>query len=142
MAFSHGKLTVFKIDNAAGALQDISTYTNMVDFGRELDEAETTCFGAGASRTYISGFSDSKIKIGGFWDPTIHGILGPLYSAHRSGSVTSSSIEYGPAGSTAGYQKMTAEVVVLSYNIKTDVKGAAEWEMELHASGLVTDTTW
>jgi hypothetical protein len=141
MAFNHSKLTVFKIDNAGGTLQDISTYCNMVDFPQELDEVETTTFGA-TSRTYVPGFADLKIKVGGNWDPTLDTTLAGVYSAFRAGTLTSVSIEYGPAGSTAGYVKKTAEAVMLSYGQKNDIKGVTEWDMELHVTGAVTVTTW
>ena len=32
MAFTHGKDSVFKLDNASGSLTDISSYVNNVDF--------------------------------------------------------------------------------------------------------------
>jgi hypothetical protein len=141
MAFNHSKLTVFKIDNAAGAIQDISTYCNMVDFPQELDEVETTTFGA-TSRTYVPGFADLKVKVGGNWDPTLDGILAGVYAAFRAGTITSVTLEYGPAGSTGGYVKKSAEAVMLSYGTKNDIKGVTEWDMELHVTGAVTVTTW
>lgn len=141
MAFNHSKLTVFKVDNSAGSIQDISAYCNMVDFPQELDEVETTTFGA-TSRTYLPGFADCKVKIGGNWDPTLETTLGGVYAAFRAGTLTSVSVEYGPAGSTSGYVKKTAEAVMLSYGLKNDIKGVTEWDAELHITGAVTVTTW
>ena len=46
MAFTHGKDSVFKLDNASGSLTDISTYVNNVDFPETADVSETTTLGA------------------------------------------------------------------------------------------------
>jgi hypothetical protein len=45
MAFSHGKNTVFKIDDSIGTLRDISTYLEDVDFPQPVETSETTTFG-------------------------------------------------------------------------------------------------
>ena len=54
MAFTHGKDSVFKLDNASGSLTDISTYVNNVDFPETADVSETTTLGAD-NKTYIAG---------------------------------------------------------------------------------------
>ena len=65
MAFTHGKDSVFKLDNASGSLTDISTYVNNVDFPATSDIAETTTLGAG-SKTYIVGLKDlSHLQVSG-----------------------------------------------------------------------------
>ena len=64
MAFTHGKDSVFKLDNSSGSLTDISTYVNNVDFPETADVSETTTFGAD-NKTYIAGLKDATISLSG-----------------------------------------------------------------------------
>lgn len=142
MAFNLNRAAVVKVDNAAGALQNITTYCNTAEFNGELAEVETTTFGA-TNRTYLNSFGDNTISIGGFWDPTLDGILAGVAAALKAGTISSVSFEYGPAGSTAGYVKYLGEAVLTNYNVtNSDADGAAEWSAELHVTGTLTVTTW
>ena len=69
MAFTHGKDSVFKLDNSGGSLTDISTYVNNVDFPETADVSETTTLGAD-NKTYIAGLKDATISLSGLWDAT------------------------------------------------------------------------
>ena len=96
MAFVHGKDSVFKLDNSGGALTDISTYVNSVDFPETADVAETTTLGDG-SKSYIVGLKDATLSISGLWDSTLDGILGAVV-----GQSATLSFEYSPEGTTGG----------------------------------------
>jgi hypothetical protein len=129
--FVHGKRTVIKLDNSGGALQDLSAYFNSTSLQRLQDLLETTCFGATA-KTYIAGFPDAKIPIGGFWDATV--------DAHLAGilGVETSSVELYPEGTATGKVKYTCEAILISYEFTAGSNQASAWTGELQVTGAVT----
>jgi len=139
--FIHSKLTVVFLDNAAGALQDISQYCNSVSFPQELEEVDTTSFGA-TSRTFIPGFAAGTLSLSGNWDRTFDGIMSGVYAAFRAGTLTSVTFEYGPEGNTAGDVRYTGEAVMLSYEKSSEVEDPVAWSSELRVSGTVTVNTY
>lgn len=136
MAFSHGKDTVFKVDNAAGALTDISAFLRSVSFPETLETAEVTVFGK-ASKEYIVGLKDSTLSIEGKWDPTP--------DAHLSGILGASAtktFEYGPEGSAVGKVKYTGEAILTAYNKDSPLDDAAGFTAEFQVTGNVSRTTF
>jgi hypothetical protein len=131
MAFVHGKNTRIKIDNAAGALQDLSVYINSSSLQRLVELLETTCFGATA-KTYIGGFPDAKVPLGGFWDAVL--------DAHMEGILGKEtvSIELYPEGTAAGKVIYTAEAILISYEQTSGSNQATAWSGELQVTGAVT----
>ena len=105
MAFTHGKDSVFKLDNSGGSLTDISTYVNNVDFPESADVSETTTLGsAGNSKTYIAGLKDATISLSGLWDATADAIFGQVV-----GQSATLSYEYSPEGTASGKIKNIQE---------------------------------
>jgi hypothetical protein len=68
--FRHGKSTVFKVDNAAGSLTDISNTLTDVSFPQSVDTAETSAFGSSA-KSYVVGLSDGTLSVSGNYDATV-----------------------------------------------------------------------
>lgn len=136
MAFSHGKDTVFKLDNSGGTLQDLSTYLLSVDFPQEIDMAETSTFGTSA-KTYVSGMSDATISIEGRYDPAVDAILNGI-----KGLAASQTFEYGPQGSGTGSVKFTGECRLKSYDVSGDVGDMCGFSAELQVTGTITRTTF
>lgn len=140
-AFSHSKLSKVKLDNAAGVLTEISDSCNKCDMPEDLDLVETTTF-TRTSKTYLVGFADGKISVGGPWNRTLHTHLGTLKTAFRDGTVIVSSFEYGPEGTDTGDAKITCEVVLTSYKKSSAIKDAVMWEAEFQITGEVTESTY
>ncbi len=134
MSFAHGKATVFKIDNAADSLTDISAYLTDVDFPRSVKSAETTTFGA-ASDTFIAGTKGATFSISGLFDATadavLDGILGLI-----------GDFEYGPTGSTAGMVKYTGDALCTGYSIKGAIGGAIQATATFQCTGDITRGTY
>jgi len=107
--FRHGKSTVFKVDNAAGSLTDISNTLTDVSFPQSVDTAETSAFGSSA-KSYVVGLSDATLSISGNFDATVDAHLAGVL-----GQAASLSFEYGPEGSTSTYVKYTGECYLTSY---------------------------
>jgi len=137
MAFTHGKDSVFKLDNASGSLTDISSFVNNVDFPESADVSETTTLGsAGNSKTYIAGLKDSSISLSGLWDATADAIFGAVV-----GQSATLSYEYSPEGTASGKIKYTGEAILTSYAISSPVGDAVGYSADLQVSGAVTRGT-
>ena len=93
-----GRSSVIKVDNAAGSLQDLSAYvTDVSGINNTTAMIDTTVFG-NTSVAYTPGLRNGDtVTISGNYDstPNTHftGLLG------QSSTTT---IEYSPAGTTAG----------------------------------------
>jgi hypothetical protein len=131
MSFVHGKKTVVKIDDSSGTLQNLSAYINSSSMQRMQELLETTCFGATA-KTYIAGFPDAKIPIGGFWDPTL--------DAHMDGILGKETVtvELYPEDTATGKVKYSAEAILISYDTQMGANQASAWTGELQVTGGVT----
>ncbi len=135
MAFTHGKDSVFKLDNASGSLTDISTYVNNVDFPETADIAETTVLGKD-NKTYIVGLKDATISIGGLWDSTADAIFGAVL-----GQSATLSFEYSPEGTSSGKVKYTGETILTNYAISSPVGDVVAYSADLQVSDAVTRGT-
>lgn len=135
MAFTHGKDSVFKLDNSGGSLTDISTYVNNVDFPETADVSETTTLGAD-NKTYIAGLKDATISLSGLWDATADAIFGAVV-----GQSATLSYEYSPEGTASGKVKYTGEAILTSYAISSPVGDAVGYSADLQVSGAVTRST-
>ena len=134
--FRHGKSTVFKVDNAAGTLTDISNTLTDVSFPQSVETAETTSFGSSA-KTYIVGLTDSTISVSGNWDATVDAHLAAIL-----GQAATVSFEYGPEGSTSTFIKYSGEAIVTSYEKSGAIGDVVSYSAELQVTGAVTRGTW
>ena len=132
MAFTHGKDSVFKLDNASGSLTDISSFVNNVDFPETADVSETTTLGAD-NKTYIAGLKDATISLAGLWDATADAIFGAVV-----GQSATLSYEYSPEGTASGKIKYTGEAILTSYSISSPVGDAVGYSADLQVSGAIT----
>jgi hypothetical protein len=134
--FTHGKATVFKVDNSGGSLTDISDVLTDVSFPQTIETAETTSFGSSA-KSYIVGLSDATISISGNFDTTV--------DAHLSGvlgQAATLSFEYGPEGSTTDDAKYTGECLMTSYEKSGAVGDVVTFSAEFQVTGAVTRGTY
>ena len=137
MPFIHSKLSIFKLDNAAGALQDISQYTDKVNPKYELGEVNVTTFGQ-TFEQFIAGFASGEIDIGGNWDRTFDTQMTGLVDAFRAGTITSSTFEYGPEGADSGDHRATGEAVLTNYEVDSSIQDQVTWTATLRCTGTIT----
>ena len=130
--FRHGKSTVFKVDNNAGSLTDISNTLTDVSFPQSVDTAETSAFGASA-KSYIVGLTDSTLSISGNFDATVDAHLAAIV-----GKADSVSFEYGPEGSTATFVKYTGEAFLTSYEKSGAIGDVVTYSAEFQITGAIT----
>lgn len=137
MGFVHGKDSVFKLDNVAGAITDISQYLSENELAQEIELADTTAFGDEGHRN-IPGLENSTASFSGHWDSAEDDIIGS--TAQRKAATRS--FEYGPAGSTAGMVKYTGEVWVSTYSVSSSVSDKVSFSGSLTVDGVVTRGVW
>jgi hypothetical protein len=134
--FRHGKSTVFKVDNAAGQLTNISDTLTDVSFPRSVDTAETSAFGDSA-KTYIVGLSDATVSVSGNFDATVDAHLSAVL-----GQAATLSFEYGPEGSTSPQVKYTGECILTSYEKSGAIGDVVTYSAEFQVTGAVSRGTY
>ena len=139
--FKHGKNAYLSLDGTAGTLVDISNTLNEISMPREIETAETTAFGNG-DKTYITGLGDATISLSGMFDATTDTLIAGDIANLKSGSVSSLTFEYGPAGSVSAQPKFTGEALITSYEVSSPVGDVVTYSLELQVTGGVTGTTF
>jgi hypothetical protein len=134
--FTHGKATVFKVDNSGGTLTDISNVLTDVSFPQTVETAETTSFGSNA-KTYIVGLSDATISVSGNFDVTVDAHLIAVL-----GQAATLSFEYGPEGAATSDAKYTGECILTSYEKSGAVGDVVTFSAEFQVTGAVTRGTY
>ena len=141
MAFKPGYLTYLGLDNAAGAVQNVSPFADNFSFPQTVEMLEVSPFGSSVKR-FIPGLAGGDtLTVSGPLDVTLHSQIAGMLAAQAAGTA-GFSILYGPGGSVASQVKQTAEVYVASYEVSTGVGGRAEFSASLQVDGAVQNTTW
>ena len=129
-----GKNSVFKLDNQAGSLQDLSAYLTDIS-GVDVPTAmiDTTTFGD-SSVEFTAGLKGGNtITLTGNYDSTPNTHFTALL-----GQSTTSTFEYSPAGDTAGLPKVSGECWITSYQPSSAVADVVKFTATLQISGAVT----
>lgn len=141
MAFKAGHNAYIGLDNAAGAVQNVSTYGDDFSFPYTVEMLDVTTFGSSVKR-FIPGLAGGDtLSVSGPLDVTLHSQIVGMLAAQAAGTA-GFSLLYGPGGSVSGQPKQSAEVYVASYETSTGVAGRAEFSASLQVDGAVTHTTW
>jgi hypothetical protein len=129
-----GRSSVFKLDNAAGALQDLSSYiTDISGINNTTAMIDTTTMGD-ASVEFTPGLRNGDtITLTGNYDATPN-----THFTGLLGQSTSSTFEYSPAGTTAGLPKVSGECWIVSYALTSAVADVVKFSVTLQISGAVT----
>lgn len=141
MAFVHGKKSVFKIDNAAGALQDISAFCEEVSLSRDIETAEVTTFGDDA-KEYITGLTDATISLSGKFDSGTASAIDPILSGVLgSASTVSWAYRVNSASTSATNPEYQGEGILTSYEVSGTVGDAVTFSAEIQCTGAITRAT-
>lgn len=134
--FRHGRNTVFKIQDAASTLQDISAVLKDVSLPISADTPETTAFGS-TNKTYVIGIKDGRFSCSGMYDAATDAILAGIF-----GMEAARGFEYGPEGSTAGRVKYSGSVFLSSYTVSGSVSDMVAASCEFQVTGALTRGVW
>jgi hypothetical protein len=114
---------------------DISVYTDSVTHNRMVDTAETTAF-SNNDKTFIAGLMDGSFDLSGHWDATADAAL------HGCFDGATVAVIYGPAGSTSGLVRYTANCLITNYAITSQVADRVNWTVSLQRTGALTRNTF
>ena len=141
MAFSHGRVAVFKIDDSGGTQRDLSAYLDNVDFPQEVDIPETSVFGDTARGYDVVGLKSASFSLSGKFDSTA--TSGPdVVLQGLIGLAASDDFEYGPEGGTTGKIKYSGKCRITSYRITSAVNGVVSFSADGVVDGAVTRGTF
>lgn len=138
--FRHGKLTVFKITDAAGTLRDISNTLRTVNFPNDADTAETSAFGT-FDKTFVVGLVGHSISVDGMFDATVDGYLNGILALDIGGTYTGV-FQYGPEGATSGRVRYTGVSLLTSYGRTSGIGDMAGVSANFQITGATTRDTW
>ena len=113
-----GKMA-FKLDDSAGALQDLSTYSPKGSISKGRDMLNSDTFDGSVSHSTTPGLRDGQ-------EFTIDFLYHATAFAHLKGvdeltTGVSQTYEYGPEGSGSGKPKLTGECFLKSFNLDSSV---------------------
>ena len=135
-----GHKYVFKLDNAAGALQNLSQYSPKGAIGISQETYDTTTADGSASRGSMLGLKGGdEFTIEFLYHATLEAHLSAVYALTTGVSQT---YEYGPDTETAGKPKYTGECFLMRYQLDNAVGGPATMNATFKMTGAQTRGVW
>lgn len=136
-----GTVTYIGLDNAAGAVQNVSAYGDNFGWPQPIEMLDVTTFGT-SSKGFIPGLSDgAQVTIAGPADATFVAQLVAMKGTMLAGGSTFSLL-YGPLGSVSGSPKVSAETLLANLEFSAGVGGRVDVSATLQVTGAVTNATW
>jgi hypothetical protein len=139
MATAHGKSLIFKIDNSAGSLQQITGVSEVQGLPGSVATDDVTAAGDLGAKSVV-GLPDVTFTASGPYDNTATTGSYTVFSG-LVGLAATSSFEFSPAGTTAGLPKFSGECRVTEFTVDASVKSALKWKATCHVEGAVTTGT-
>lgn len=134
MSFSHGRLAYVSV---AGT--DLSAYFNSTDLPVEVDNAETSTFGA-SWRTGLSGLAGATWSLEGYWDPTAStgpaAVLVAAIATCQAG--TPVACVFRPAGTGSGKATRTFNANITGYTEGATLDGVVPITASFQVTGAIT----
>jgi len=137
---AHGKALVFKLDNQAGTLTDISAYVKSVDgLPGEVEMGDVTV-GGSAGYKYYPGLQKADFSIECVFDDTANSAY-DLVKNFMSDTNTRS-FEFGPAGNTSGFAKILGECRIKKVSLPAKVTDILTFTVDMSLDNDLTIGTW
>jgi len=137
---AHGKNLVFQLDTQAGVLKDISAYVKSVSgLPGEVELGDVTTGGSSGYKQY-PGLQKASISLECVFDDATDSAY-DVVKDFMSDSNTRS-FEYGPAGSTSDYVKMTGECRVSKVGFPAKATDQLTLTIDLVLDDALTITTY
>lgn len=108
----------------------LTAHVNTVQLDNVIAELESTHLGSTASES-DPGLAKHTLDIGGDWNSTIDGYLGP---DGMSGTKRTCVIVFGPSGSQVTYT-WTSQAFITNWQIQSPANGKQTWTAKLNLSG-------
>jgi hypothetical protein len=133
----HGKSTFVSIASAGGTPTDMSADFNKAGLSRSVDTADSTGFGS-VAKSFVAGMEDATASWDGFFTAAQDAVLAGIVAAHAAGTLDSTAMIYGPAGSATGKVKYTQNVIVTGYEVTGGVGDLVSATVKLQRTGPTT----
>ena len=145
MAFVHGKNTKVFYNG-----YDLSSYLNAISIARTAEQADTTTFGA-SYKTFVAGFTDGTVSLGGYYDGdagAIDALLAASLGSDTPGVLTFSTqtadavgdVAYQASAKTTSYEVTSSLTEAVSISAEVQCSGQVDRAIVLHAHEAETST--
>lgn len=129
MAKYHGRLSVLRIADSAGALRDISGDVNSVEAPATGDTVEVSGFGD-TTKKYVVGLQDSQMRVQGNYNDAAttgaHTVLSGVV-----GGTTGLAMHFWPKGSASGAPVFSGSVLASEYSVSSGIGAAVGFSANL-----------
>lgn len=133
----HGRNANFQIQDAGGTLRDFSGDLTSSELDSATQMAKSTGFGA-TDETFTVGLNDNKFSLKGWFDDTA---VSGLYTVLSGIKQVFKTFSYSPAGTTAGFVKITGSACMSDFKIASPIGGTVTLDANFQVSGPLTFTT-
>lgn len=117
----------------------LTPYCNSAEVSATIEQLEATNLDSTA-KAYVTGFGEWSISIGGQWDATLDGYLGP--DAVTPGTDRTAYIQYSSnAGSNYVRYTWTSNAQIKDYKVSSGTGALITWSATLMLSGAPTRST-
>jgi len=129
------------LDGVNGAGTNVSRYADNFQWPQSVDTLDVSAFGT-AAKAFINGLTDGDtVTISGPYDAPMFTQLTAIKAAQSAGSSTST-IRWGPGGSSASEARISAEAWVTQVSLSSSVGGRVDMSASLQITGAVTNTVF
>jgi len=136
----YGNDLVFKLDNQAGSLKDISAFVKSVDgLPAEHDMGDVTT-GGSAGYKWLRGLPKATITLECVFDDAADSAW-DIVKDFKTDTATRS-FEFGPAGLTAGFIKVTGELDIVDVKLPVKATDPLTFTIKANLSGADTIGVW
>ena len=137
MAKGAAYLQIFKFDNPAGTLTDISDSITGVTLDTSRGAIDVSVVGRNY-KDYLAGIADATLSVEGIYDPAASA-AGSIFAIASHGTATQTfSYEWHPQGTAVGKPKFSGEAVVTAFSPGGAIDDAITFSAELQNSGTIT----
>lgn len=129
-----GRSSVFRLDNSAGSIQDISSWlTDISGVNNTTAMYDSTTMGDTSVEFFPGLRNGDTITLTGNWSATAN-----THFTGLLGLSTSSTWEYNPAGTGVGTPKVSGEAFLASFAVTSAVGDLVKFTATLQMTGAVT----
>jgi hypothetical protein len=135
MAYAIGKNAVFKFDNSAGTLVDLSQDVQEINPSWEVENLDVTTLGQ-AGRKNLNGLENHSFSVTYVYDRTAARAY--LHNRAIFNHANTQTFEIYPEGTTAGYPKDTGEARVTKIGAPIQVGEVMKFTVDYKVDGAIT----
>lgn len=130
---AHGNKAVIKLDSYAGTLVALTAYEATAAFDFTVESDSDPNFGARADDHTIGLNENGSVPLGGPYSSTKLRHFAGIWQ-----SASTKTLEVNPGGAATGRRKQTAETILTSIEVSSDLNATSQMNTEHKLTGAVT----